>query len=126
MHLTDPTKGELLAAAGWTLVKRATVHDSHANALDRFRDGCVGLAEHTDETRRGVELQTSTDIAELPKVTPPRAEPMPDDVLDVLEAIGQQTCRNGGRHQFHRETRHCKWCGVSYVAAKGRQPELMR
>lgn len=127
MNLIEPTKCELQAAAGWTLIKRQSVAPAHALALDQFRDGCVALAEHADETRRGAAVQQDSP-AKLPSLPQPRAsvQSLPDDVLDVIEALGTRTCRNGGRHRFGVRDRKCKYCGQSYMDVKGRQPELMR
>ncbi len=128
MRLTDPTRGDLKAAAGWALFKQPDVSDAHANALEKFKDGCVALMEHAEETPRGAVSPEAHAPVVLPRVTPPRAMRIPDDAFDVIEALGQRTCRNGGRHSFNRLNTDmtCKWCGRTYLEAKGRMPELIR
>ena len=135
MH-RERTKPELQADAGWALVKRIEATPEHQLALDQYRDGCVALMPFApDEKTGGAAAAQEPCPVRLPRVIPPprrespvAAEPLPDDVLDVIEAFGTSTCRSGGRHAFNLKDaeRRCKWCGRTFFELKGREPELMR
>ena len=114
----EPTKSDLQAAAGWTLVKRSSVHDAHAVALDRYREGCESLIPHAEtgaaeELPRHVEIPRFSSPYSPPPASPPRIE------------HEQSVCVGRSGHKFNIATQKCLHCGKTRMEALAREPELM-
>lgn len=126
----EPTQSDLKAAAGWTLVKRQSVPDAHANALDKFRDGCEALMPH--QATGAADSPVSTLEVKLPQLQapPPRsseivAAPAESPPREFAALAGVVRCQDGGAHKFNIHTQRCVFCDQTRRQALSRDPELM-
>lgn len=124
----EPTKRQLQASAGWTLMKRQETTPEHAVALDKYRDGCEALLPFAPETT-GAE-RTSNRVEEVklparPESSPSRFETVPNwaRVDETGKPVGE--CRTKSDHKFNIHTQRCVYCDMTRRAALGRDPELM-
>jgi len=117
--MIPPTKNELQAYAGWSLVARNQCSDHQHLALCHFGEAAGELSEV---------------IEELPVVHPaPRAaqlaSPAPDRPLEIPTAerleIGVRSDGPCRHNKFDIHTQRCLECGITYRQALGRKPELM-
>lgn len=106
----EPTQQELKASAGWSLMKRSEVHDAHANALDKFRDGCEALIPHAAE---------GAAVVPVGEVKLPAQDHLPPRPAVPIQAT--EDCQ----HKFNIHDQRCLHCGLSYRQARMREPELM-
>lgn len=123
--MNEPTPDSLRALAGWTISKQSLASPSQAVALHKLRDGCEMLSEDFPATMTVPVRQPITETRHETEVSPSQVSVIPPE---VLAAIGQNVVKDpsGCVHKFHIGTQRCIYCGVSYLQAHGRKPELMQ
>ena len=124
--MIPPDRNHLRALAGWSLSAQDQASPQQELALAHFRCGCDELSNVIDEMRlkripADPMPEASWSRHEPDVCAPARAE----DVL--LQAIVHRPKDEQGKcvHKFDIRTQKCKFCGVTYRKAHGRDPELM-
>lgn len=119
----EPTRGDLEAQAGWTLMKRSATTPEHVVALDKYRDGCEALIPFAPAA--GERRDEAPPVTTQPAVAKPdtiRTEP---DMEFLHREIGVKSCMNGGQHKFNISTQRCVFCDKTRRQVLSRDPELM-
>jgi len=126
--MIPPDKGHLHAMAGWSLSAEDRASPEQKLALCHFRAGCGDLAK-VIETLPLERLPQDTTREEQWK---PRDPEQALAVMSRLVPVGLEdivrppTGANGEcLHRFDIHSQKCKFCGISYRKAHGRDPELM-
>jgi hypothetical protein len=106
----EPTQQGLRAIAGWTLMKRSEVHDAHANALDKLRDGCEALIPYAAD---------GAAVVPVGEVKLPAQDCLPPRPAAPIRAT------EGCQHKFSIHDQRCVYCDQTYRQVRMREPELM-
>lgn len=117
--MIPPSKSELQAYAGWSLVARNQCSDQQHMALCRFGDAAGELSEVIEDL----------PAAKAPRPAPVLSSPVADRPAAALSLHGLcEEVRLDGpcRHEkFDIHTQRCLQCGITYRQARGHPAELM-
>lgn len=117
--MIPPTRSHLQALAGWSLTMRHNSSDRQHMALCHFGDACGELADVIEELPGPVRLSSSPTPTSVAQVDQSHVMAEQTQIVPSSTSIGP--CA----HRFHIKTQCCVYCGMTYLKAHGRKPELM-
>jgi hypothetical protein len=121
--MIPPDRNHLEALAGWSLTARFNASDRQHLALCKFGESCGELSAVIDDLPAAKQVAaTDCETNHHPPARKVAATSyIPEEVRNHLQLPDE---KGACTHRFDIKTQTCLYCGLTYLKAHGRKPEL--